>query len=104
MTREEQIKKQSDNYSDNRNNYTEWSDYWQELNDIEYVERAFEAGAKWADENPKKGLVSIDKACDWFRKDVLYVNNDYFGDPRVMALGYEKIENFITDFRKAMEE
>ena len=52
MTREEQIKKQSDNYSDNSSNYTEWSDSWQDLNDIEYIERAFETGAKWADENP----------------------------------------------------
>lgn len=46
----------------------------------------------------------IDKACEWFKNDVLYVNDDYFGDPKVMAVGYDKIEDFINDFRKAMEE
>lgn len=83
MTREEQIKKQADTYTDDASNYAEWSDDggWSETNDIELIEKAFEEGAKWADSHPnlseeeqvgmgelgmlweKKAL--IDKACEW---------------------------------------
>ena len=53
MTREEQIKKQADIYTDDASNYTEWSDDggWSETNDIDLVEKAFIEGAKWADKN-----------------------------------------------------
>ena len=53
MTREEQIKKQADIYTDDASNYTEWSDDggWSDTNDIELVEKAFIEGAKWADNN-----------------------------------------------------
>ena len=53
MTREEQIKKQADIYTDDASNYTEWSDDggWSSTNDIELVEKAFIEGAKWADNN-----------------------------------------------------
>ena len=30
--------------------------------------KSFEEGAKWADKHPKKGLVSIDKACKWIEE------------------------------------
>ena len=53
MTREEQIKKQADIYTDDASNYTEWSDDggWSVTDDIELVEKAFIEGAKWADNN-----------------------------------------------------
>ena len=53
MTREEQIKKQADIYTDDASNYTEWSDDggWSDTNDIDLVEKAFIEGAKWADNN-----------------------------------------------------
>ena len=53
MTREEQIKKQADIYTDDASNYTEWSDDggWSCTNDIDFVEKAFIEGAKWADNN-----------------------------------------------------
>ena len=53
MTREEQIKKQADIYTDDASNYTEWSDDggWSGTNDIDLVEKAFIEGAKWADNN-----------------------------------------------------
>ena len=53
MTREEQIKKQADIYTDDASNYTEWSDDggWSCTNDIDLVEKAFIEGAKWADNN-----------------------------------------------------
>lgn len=51
MTREEQIKKQADIYTDDASNYANWSDDggWSETNDIELIEKAFMEGAKWAD-------------------------------------------------------
>ena len=53
MTREEQIKKQADIYTDDSSNYTEWSDDggWSVTNDIELVEKAFIEGAKWTYNN-----------------------------------------------------
>ena len=58
MTREEQIKKQADIYTDDASNYTEWSDDggWSDTNDIDLVEKAFIEGAKWADDNPKEWI------------------------------------------------
>jgi hypothetical protein len=52
MKREEEIKKQSEIYSNDTANYVEWGDGWEDYNDIEYVERAFMSGVKWADEHP----------------------------------------------------
>lgn len=53
MTRQEEIKKQADIYTDYASNYTEWSDDggWSVTNDIDLVEKAFIEGAKWADKN-----------------------------------------------------
>ena len=60
MTREEQIKKQADIYTDDASNYTEWNDdegcY---TNDIGLIEKAFIEGAKWADEHPKSHWISV---------------------------------------------
>ena len=41
MTREEEIEKQADIYTDDASNYTEWSDDggWSDTNDIELVEK-----------------------------------------------------------------
>ena len=62
MTREEQIKKQADIYTDDASNYTEWSDDggWSNSNDIDLVEKAFIEGAKWADNNPKTLQISVE--------------------------------------------
>lgn len=63
-------------------------------------------GARWADENPKEGLVSIDKACEWLR-------NELFEDPAepnpyylydVKSKTHNYLDDFIQNFRKAMEE
>ena len=51
MTIKEEIKKQAEIYTDNRDNYVEWSDGWEAHNDIKFVEKAFIEGAKWADNN-----------------------------------------------------
>jgi hypothetical protein len=47
--------------------------------------QAYIKGAKWADEHPQKGLIDINKACEYFKN-----------------LGYS--EDFINDFIKAMEK
>ena len=62
MTREEQIKKQVDIYTDDASNYTEWSDDggWSNSNDIDLIEKAFIEGAKWADNNPKSPWINIE--------------------------------------------
>ena len=63
MTREEQIKKQADIYTDAASNYTEWSEDngWSDTNDVEFVEKAFIQGAKWADKNPKFTWISVEE-------------------------------------------
>ena len=68
MTREEQIK-----------------EYLQERNiPIDSLEaNSIREGVGWADENPKEGLVSIDRVCDY--------------------LGMRIDEYIIRDLRKAME-
>ena len=62
MTREEQIKKQVDIYTDDASNYTEWSDDggWSNSNDIDLIEKAFIEGTKWADNNPKSPWISVE--------------------------------------------
>ena len=60
MKREEEIKKQAEIYTDNRDNYVEWSDGWEAHNDIKFVEKAFIEGAKWADANPKNSWISVE--------------------------------------------
>lgn len=60
MTREELIKKEAEIYTDNRDNYVEWSDGWEAHNDIKFVEKAFIEGAEWADKNPKSPWISVE--------------------------------------------
>ena len=73
MTREEQIKKQADIYTDDASNYTEWSDDggWSDTNDIDLVEKAFIEGAKWSDENPKSPWISVEDDLPINHKELL---------------------------------
>ena len=80
MNREENIEKQA------------------QLDECCYVDNnyhAFKRGVEWADENPKEGLVSLDKACKCLEEianPVFYNGNGW------------TTEEFIENFRKAMEE
>lgn len=87
MTREEEIKKEADIYTDDASNYAEWSDDggWSETNDIELIEKAFIEGAKWADKT------MIARAVEWLQDSVY---------DRYIEIHEDNIE----DFRKAMEE
>lgn len=92
MTREEEIKKQADIYTDDASNYAEWSDDggWSDTNDIELIEKAFIEGAKYADKT------MLDRACEWL--DDIDFDMEYWNQED----GFCK-EEFITAFRQAME-
>lgn len=57
-------------------------------------EEWFIKGAEWSDKHPKKGLVNIERACEWLDNNA----EDYTID------GGLSIENLIYSFEKAMEE
>ena len=97
MTREEQITFEADKYTDNRNNYVEWGNGWEDFDDKEKIEKAFQAGAEWADKNQKDGLVSIDKVCEWIRENWRnHIHKD--ADDMIVFRGWER------ELRKAMED
>lgn len=48
-------------------------------------------GIKWADEHPKEGLISIDKACE------------YLESATKLYLGYGTTSDFVDTFRKVMK-
>lgn len=56
---------------------------------------AFIAGAKWADEHPKDGMVSLDKVEKYLRENIILY---------VWATDLDKREEWFRDFRKVMEE
>lgn len=80
MNRQEQIEAAVDKYTDNLANYLEYcDDGWEDKTDIDYVERAFMAGAIYADEHPNEGLVNIDKVCEYLANHIdkgLVIYND----------------------------
>lgn len=71
---------------------------------IDISRDGFEEGVKWADENPKKGLVSIDKVCEYLDNALYEVVSGISGLPDVMSIENTTMEDFIKNFRKAMEE
>ena len=52
-------------------------------------------GAKWADKNPKDGMVSLDKVEKYLRENIILY---------VWATDLDKREEWFRDFRKVMEE
>lgn len=85
MTREEEIKLVADcAVTDERYNEFKEGVIW---------------GAKWADTNPKKRMINIDKACEWLRNNIdFYIETNYDDDFRV------DIEQLLKDISKAMEK
>ena len=66
------------------------------------ISNAFLKGTEWADEHPMKGMVSLDEVCNmlYAMLDTQDINDyDY-----VTAPAYDNVEDFVDDFRKAMEE
>ena len=94
MTREEQIRIASVDNADKR---------FKEIPDLGFaidaladydngLTKGFNDGAKWADENPKDGMVSLDKVCEWLEEHM----SDFCSECAEQAL--------ISWLRKAMEE
>jgi hypothetical protein len=54
---------------------------------------AFTKGVNWSDNHPRKGLVNIERACEWL--DVNF--------PTMDSAGSWYKEGFIKQFKKAME-
>lgn len=70
-----------------------------------YPREAFIDGAKWADENPKNGMVSIEKACEWLRRNYTnYMIND-LSEYVENVCSFDIFDDLLVDdFREAMEE
>ena len=60
------------------------------------VDWAFRMGAQWSDSHPHKGLVDIDKVCDW-----LINHNDYICGS-TNGIARFNMEQLVNDFKKAM--
>lgn len=95
MTREEQIRISSVDNADRR--IKEIPNLYFAINAIaDYdngLTQGFTDGVNWADENPKDGLVSIDKVCEWISDAYLYG-----------VLDFKNCDAIINDFKQAMEE
>ena len=101
MTREEQIIEAGERYPcESRLSKT----YGHNMYELAYINRnlAFEAGAKWADENPKDGMVSLDKVCN-----ILYdmLHDQHINDRSMVGtFAYDNVVDFVEDFCKSIGE
>ena len=70
--------------------------------------KVFEEGAKWADEHPKEGLVSIAKVCEWLKNNVYeytsVVNHDTEETNVELTTDFKSFDEFIDAFSKSMKE
>ena len=90
MTIEERILNEAIDYSFIEDNYLEYDDCGDTCDDRDFIQKAFESGAKWMQKK------MIDKACEC----IIKLQN--------WPTHYEEFsklqEEFITAFRKEMEE
>lgn len=96
MTRQEEIRNTAIDYAEIEDNFLEYDDCGDVCDDKTFIKKAFIEGAKWADKNPKEGLVSLDKACKWLEnRDVM---------EKILHCRTSLIDDYVKAFRKAMEE
>ena len=101
MTREEQINEKVHELG--QACFPDECNIWARENyEAQKVEWACKQMVEWADEHPKKGMVSLDKVCDKLF-DILFVE-DIDGQKKVGTWLYEDVVDFVNDVRKAMEE
>ena len=62
-----------------------------------WCEMAAREAIDWADKHPRKGLVDIDKTCEWLLKNI----HNYL---HVTGGGYWFDGGVVLDLKKAMEE
>lgn len=90
MIRKEQILNEAIDYSFVEENFLEYDDCGDICDDRDFIQKAFEEGAKWADRT------TIEKACEYLKA------NMNVSIPENIGNWY--IESFIQQFCKAMEE
>lgn len=97
MTREEQIREASIDYQLSTNPRAiggdAFADFAREMN----VNPSSIAGAKWAEK------MIVDRACEWIEENFGEYEDIYF-DIGGYAIPEFRIEEFISDFKEAMEE
>ena len=91
MNREEQIKQKAHEIS--QMCFPDSQNIWARPNiEAQLVQSACCEMVKWADENPKEGLVSLDEVCEWIEEHM----NEFCMEPAEHAM--------ISWLRKAMEK
>ena len=91
MNREEQIKQKAHEIS--QMCFPDSQNIWGRQNiEAQLVQSACYEMVRWADENPKEGLITIDKVCKLLKKHII-------------IHGFEDVKiEWIEQFRKVMEE
>lgn len=108
MTREEQIKQKAHEIS--QMCFPDSQNIWARPNiEAQLVHSACYEMVRWADENPKEGLVSIDKVCKLLSQyispeDIYDGETDEIPNTYLTVNIYDNMVDFIKAFRKAMEE
>ena len=69
-----ELEKAVEAYIDNPANYLEYQDGWEDLSDLEYVEKAFKAGANWQYEQFEKERL---KHCDELTAEQAQIESDF---------------------------
>lgn len=69
-----ELEKAVEAYIDNPANYLEYQNEWEDLSDLEYVEKAFKAGAKWQYEQFEKERL---KHCDELTAEQAQMESDF---------------------------
>lgn len=98
MTRKEEINERA--YELGQVCFPDECNIWARENyEAQKVEWACKQMLEWADEHPKKGLVSLDKVVKYLQSKL-----EYSPDIDGLQIYDTGIEEFVNDFRKAMEE
>ena len=101
MTREEQINEKVHELG--QICFPDECNIWARENyEAQKVEWACKQMVEWADEHPKKGMVSLNKVCDMLYAMLTTQDiNDY---DYVTSPAYDNVVDFVEDFRKSWEE
>lgn len=69
-----ELEKALEAYIDNPANYLEYQNEWEDLSDVEYVEKAFKDGANWQSEQFEKERL---KHCDELTAEQAQIESDF---------------------------
>ena len=93
--RAELIGREADKYAEEPNSIVEWGDGWEDHNDYDQVFKAFQAGAKWADENPKISKRDFINNAKEFLKDAF---DSRYGENSIYAA--MDLERLLWEFNR----